>query len=525
MATETTGLLPSPPTSPPERLSAYTKIGDDPALPVALHPLTLRFSPPTAEAAWRVAHARSMQGVAKYFIGVFVVLYFPMALAEANQGAQLWLLAWSIGHLPALLLALWWSACARDDGRASGSSAPGRAVPLPPRQLVPRLLDWGALSLCVLPQLILTLRTRLFEWSGSNGEGGDDGNGNGASCLIDPLDPANGAGTFGRVAANWWFAHISLRVNCTEPSVLVLAVATSAALFTFQAPITLHPHRERLMVYKSFLAGQVSGFLLERALRCRYLSEQQSLGTQRAEATAGAAAALSEPAKCDAATVAAPSANRPSAAHESRMHPLTLRFGSAALESQYRNHLFSAIAKSMIECFAATDPAFQLVDVLGGQLKPLDALIQSVSITAPVFGRDVVHRRGNRPEEVERLRYAMLAYYLLLFPAKMLFPSAMGLGGEESSTNTVESLATCYVLLPIFLRLQGPRTSLCWLLSATVIAVSHVAPDITRGNQSSDAHALREAVVASEILAYALDWGLRAQYLRDKSRKDEERPV
>ena len=39
------------------------------------------------------------------------------------------------------------------------------------------------------------------------------------------------------------------------------------------------------------------------------------------------------------------------------MHPLTMRFGSAALEARYRKHIFNETAKIIIECLAATDAA------------------------------------------------------------------------------------------------------------------------------------------------------------------------
>ena len=536
-ATETTGLLPSPPTSPPDQLGAYNRVAqgtNDPILPVALHPLTLRFSPRTAEAAWRAAHAHSLQWPAKAALFPQLIMYLAMGLAEPNAGAQLWLLAWSIGYLPASLLALWCYAYVHNDDkdRAKGSSGPGRAVAVPSRQLAPWVYDWGALSLCVVPQLILTLRTRLFEWDGSSliwdgsnfnwgSSGGDrgDSNSSGGSCLIDPLDAANGARGFGRVMANWWFAHILLRLNCTDPAILLLAVALSAALFSLQAPITLVPHRERLFVFKGCLGGQVSGYLLERALRCRYLREQHALGAiQREGASAGAAAARSEP--------AATCANRRWAAHETRMHPLTMHFGSAALEARYRKHVFNDTAKTIIDCLATTDAVHNLVDVLGGQTAPLDSLILTASNAAPIIGRHVLHCRGDRPAEVARFRYSFLAYSLLLFPAKMLWPSAVGLGsGDGVSTTLVEIIAQNFVMVPILLRLYGPRTDLCWILSAVVIALSHVAPALTsHGNQTSDPTAIGECVGASEVLAYALDWGLRAQFLR-AIRKDEERPV
>ena len=541
-ATENTSLLPLVPKSLPDHLGAYARLADaadDPTLPVGLHPLTLRFSPPTAEAAWRLAHARDMQGFTKYALLVFVVPYFAMGLAQSNEGARLWLLAWSIGYLPASLLAIWWDGCAPDndkDGRPSGSRGPGRVVPALPPHNVPRLLDWGVLSLCVLPQLIVTVRTRLFDWCGGNGGGSDDSSGTGASCLIDPLDltGAGSPGTFGQVMANWWFAHLIMRLNCTDPAITLLAVALSAALASFQAPITVVPHRELLMVCKAFIGAQLCGYTIEKAMRRRYLTMQQTLGAQRAEGNCnGAAAARSEkPATrvaatgtaTVAATVASPSANRRWAAHETRMHPLTLRFGSTALEAQYRNYLFNTTTKSFVESIAVNDAAFQLVDVVFGQLKLLDACILVVSHSAPAIGRDIVHRRGDRPEEVERFRYAHFAYYLLLLFLKVFWPSAVGLGGEGPSSSVVESVAQCVVVVPMFLRLQGPGTPLCWMLNVACLAFSYASPPII-SDEFSGAGALQEAAVSSEVLGYALDWGLRAQFLRATTRKDQERPV
>jgi hypothetical protein len=152
--------------------------------------------------------------------------------------------------------------------------------------------------------------------------------------------------------------------------------------------------------------------------------------------------------------------------------------------------------------------------------------ILTASNAAPIIGRHVLHCRGDRPAEVARFRYSFLAYSLLLFPAKMLWPSAVGLGsGDGVSTTLVEIIAQNFVMVPILLRLYGPRTDLCWILSAVVIALSHVAPALTsHGKQTSDPAAIGECVGAAEVLAYALDWGLRAQFLR-AIRKDEERPV
>ena len=92
----------------------------------------------------------------------------------------------------------------------------------------------------------------------------------------------------GRVLANWWFAHLYLQINCTDPALLILAVTLSAVLLSLQAPISVVPVQEHLMVYKGFLGGQLSGYVFQRHLRCRYFHEQRLMGTQRAKLTPGA---------------------------------------------------------------------------------------------------------------------------------------------------------------------------------------------------------------------------------------------
>jgi len=544
---EDSSLLPSPPTSPPESLGDYWRLptnGGDPALPIARHPLTLRFFPPTAEAAWRAEHSQSVRDVGLYLVCPLTLFYFAMGLGQANPAVQLWLLAWSIGWLPASLLLHWLRE--QDGGKH-------RAVALPLRQTVARLLDWGALSLCVLPQLALTLRTRLSDWGGphgqlngsdgSTGRNGDvrngsldshglvDGNGpldsNGllnGNGLLDPLDgdPFGGAGSMGRVLANWWFAHFFLHANCTEPALLLLAVALSAALISLQAPISVVPFQERLMVYKGFLGGQLSGYVFQRHLRCSYFHEQRLSGSRRAKLTGAATPASTSPSSISATRSEPAEAGAdltPSFAYwtqqESRMDPLTLCFASSVLEARYRNFCFDQTAKAALDCTYVTDIVFQLLDFIGGQATLLDILRVVILQAVPLVGRAVVRRRGDQQQEKEFFRHAYFAWMLLLLIAKLLLPSAAGGSNVE----------TWYFLAPFFLRLQGPRRiPLCWTMGMTAIVLSKVSPCRTwRGDQSADAAAMRDAVVAAEMVAYSFDYMLRLRFLRAQARNDEER--
>jgi len=531
-AMEDSMLLPSPPMSPPEHLGNYQRMpttDSDPALPTALHPLTLRFDPPTAEAVWRAKHSQSVQRIGTYMVCSQVAIYSALGLAQANQGVQLWLLAWAIGWVPASLLLLWLRE--QDDGKHRANDRPialGRDMAVPLCQAVARsrLLDWGALSLCVLPQLTLTLRTRLFEWGGTlgqlNGSDGSDGS-NGlldSSGLLDPLDgdPLGGAGALGRVLANWWFAHFQLHWNCTDPALLMLAVALSAALLSFQAPISLAPFQERLMVYKGFLGGQLSGYVFQRHLRCSYFDEQRLIGTSRAKlktraATAHTATRL-EPTKAGAAQTAT---TADWTQQENRMNPFTLCFRSSALEARYRNLCFNQTARLWLATTFVTDMVFQLIDCISGQATLLESLRLVLFQAVPLIGRAIVRRRGNRRQDKERFRNLYFAWSLLLLVAKLLLPSVAGGSNVE----------TWFFLVPFFLRLQGPRSiPLCWILSVAGVALGNISPSRSwRGDQSADAAVMRDAVVAAEIVAYTFDWQLRARFLRAQARNDAERPV
>ena len=269
------------------------------------------------------------------------------------------------------------------------------------------------------------------------------------------------------------------------------------------------------MVYKGFVGGQVGGYFLERGMRLSYLHEQQSLWCSPHCAAPST--------NLGPSPVAATSNATPRwAAHELRMHPITLKFRSAALESSYRHHVFSRTSHVWMG-LAASSIAMQFVEVLSGKAMLLPSLILIASENLPHCGRAFVSRRGDRPEEVERFRPCFLAYVVLLLVAKMFYPSAMGPVGQEDSAN----VETWYFLNPFFLRLLGPRASIWWLLSATAIAASHKAPSAFtwRGDQASDAKGLLDAVVAGEIVAYTLDWHIRAQFVRATLRKQADRSV
>ena len=545
-ATEDSSLLPSPPMSPPEDLSHNLRINlriptrySDPALPIAMHPLTLRFFPPTAEAVWRAENFQSVRGIFMYACVQTVVVYSALGLAQANQAIRLWLLAWAIGSVPAALLLLWLREQGDGKHRADRPSALGRAMAVPLREAVARsrLLDWGVLSLCVLPQLILTVQTRLYDWGGTHGgliwstgsigSNGDKSNGLlssssllGSSSLLDSsgllnrsglLDPLDGdslggAGAFGRVLANWWVANFQLHSNCTEPALLILAVALSAALLSFQAPISLAPFQERLLVYKGFLGGQLSGYVFQRQSRCNYFHEQRLMDTQRAKLKTGAArtATTADWTQDEAG---------PWTQDEARMDSVTLCFGSSALEARYRNHCFNRTARLWFDCMLASDIIFQLIDFISGQVTLLESLSAVIFQTVPLIGHVVVHRRGNRRQENHLFRHAYLVWCLLLLVAKLLLPSA-------ACGSNVE---TWFIVLPSSLRLQGPSSiPLCWTLSLVAIALSSVSPSRSwRNDQSADASAMRDAVVAAEFMAYVFDWQLRASFLRAQARNAE----
>ena len=518
-ATEDSNLLPSPPMSPPDPLDSYQNLPTDdrdPALPVALQPLTLRFFPPSAEAVWRAEHATSVQRFGTYVVCSQVAGFSVMGLAQANQAIRLWLMAWSMGWVPAALLLLSLREQHEAKHKADKPSALARS----------RLLDWGALSLCVLPQLILTLWTQNFDWGGTHAQlNGSDGSigsssdvSNGlldsdghlkSSGLLDPLDgdPLGGAGAMGRVLANWWFAHFQLHLNCTEPTLLMLAVALSAALASFQAPISVAPFQERLLVYKGFLGGQLSGYVFQRHLRSGYVHERRLMGTQRAKLTTGAATAHAatrlEPAKAGAARTAS---SRDWSQMETRMDSATLCFGSSALEASYRDFCFNQPARWWLECTYVSDIIFQLIDFISGHA----TLSESVRIitlqTVPLIGRAVVRRRGDRERDKNVFRHAYFVFNLLLLVVKLLLPSAAGGSNVDQ----------WYFLLPFYLRLQGPRSiPLCWTMSVAAIALSKVSPPSGwRGDQSAEASAMRDSVVAAEIVAYLFDWQLRKWYLR-----------
>ena len=506
-ATETTSLLPSPPSSPPDQLGAYTRIagGLDPARPSSLDPWTLRFSPPSAEVEFRAQHALHVKELAGFALPLLVVIYAAILVKEVNDGARIWLLAWSLGHLPASLLLRWLQARAdREEYMAEGLSQSGQALNVAVARRLPiRLLDWAAFSLPVLSQLLLTLRTRLFRWGNSNGLL-DWGDNHSSTSLIDPLDDRLGGGApaFGRILGNVFFANLQLRINCTDPAILLLAVALTAALHTFQEPISLAPHRESLMVYKGVLGGQVGGYFMERALRLGYLRQQQTSRTPCAAATT-------------TSTPFSAAAIRHWTPPDTRMHVLTLSFGSAALESKYRQHLFQYVSHVWLECLWATDTVVQLVDVVGGQVKPLQALVLVTSQNMVHLSRGLVRCRGDRAEDVERFRLAVLAYDVLLLLAKVAWPSLMGPDGDEAMATTLEAW---FFLQPFILRLVGPRVPFCWILSATAIAVTHFVPAFTSSGghslEGSGLHGLRDAVVAAEIAAYLFDWNLRSRFVR-----------
>ena len=203
------------------------------------------------------------------------------------------------------------------------------------------------------------------------------------------------------------------------------------------------------------------------------------------------------------------------------MHPLTLRFASSAVEAAYRQQLFAQSHK-WLAGIAGTTAAMQLVDVAQGKAAAGASIVLLAVQNAPRLGRVLVYRRGDRTRDVERFRHAYLLYSLALLLAKLFFPWYVG-GAAEGDT----SLEVWMFPQPLFLRMQGPDTTLCWLLSAAALSLSYVAPAWTwRADHEADASALRDAVLAGELAAYFFDWGLRAQHLRAQTaRRNEPPPV
>ena len=75
------------------------------------------------------------------------------------------------------------------------------------------------------------------------------------------------------------------------------------------------------------------------------------------------------------------------------------------------------------------------------------------------------------------------------------------------------------------MRLQGPVVELSWAMSALAIGLSYVAPAWTwRGDREADAAALRHTVITGEVIAYVLDWALRAQFLRGLQEQQRASP-
>ena len=512
---EAARFLPSPPMSPPDAITRPSTADAAAPPPVTIHPLTLEFSCRATEDEWRAAHKRSILGVAAFAVPIPPAIYLGLGLSEPNEGSRIWLLSWACGWLPASLLVLALYARHRDDD-TNGTP------PLP--RWVPRLLDWAACSLCILPQLLLVVLT----WGG-------------VADPIDARDPANGAETFGKCLANHFFAHVYLRINSTNHRLSAVTLLASAGLLAFQAPVSLTPAAEFALCRKGILGGLAGGYVLDRGMRHHFLAqpEQPPPRTHGGESSKAAIAAFAAtavkaakaeklqsavaareaarvaaistpPAPVAALAAAASAAAVSTSARHVRMHPITRRFSSPALEQQYRDWLF-ACSYTYLGCASAAQAAMQMCSYIEGQVALSASAVLILSENAPRLLRTAVHQRGNSDDDTRRFRVGFLVYAILLLIAKLSLPALVAGGGDGD-----DAIGLWFFPQPLFMTLQGPEACHSWLLGATALVMSYLCPawSTWRGDQQADAAALRASVFTGEAFAYTVDWGMRAQFRR-----------
>ena len=509
-------LPPTPPMSPPDPVTLAAASGlrkTQPPTRETIHPLTLLFSSDAVEAEWRHAHASMLFSTACVVLPIGPAIYTALALKEANQGARIWLQAWAVGWTPASLLLLWLRARHGDQ--------------LPPR--APRVLDWAAASLCVLPQLFLTIVTS-----------------RGVQQPLDPLDPAGGVETFGKLLANWVFACLFLQINATHPLLKLLAAVTTTALMCYQLPISLTPDLEFIMCRKGIAGGMVGGYVLEHSLRTNYLHSRQHDQSRRQDKqqTSQSAAPLAVRAEGSASAAngtgaaetkcgrtgatgmkSAPADFEGTSTSISRLYrdPLTLRFSSLVMEAQYRHELFEESLR-WLSCVDGLLVAMQLQSYVEGQAELRESLILVGSQNFPRLVRLLVHTRGDSRATARRYRLFFWLYTLCLLVVKLYLPLQSSSGAAAGDTSTESWL----LLQAFFMRLQGPDAHFSWLMSALAIVLSYVAPAWTwRGDQEADATALRHTAIAGEVLAYVFDWALRTSFSRrlQRASSDVEQPA
>lgn len=479
-------LPPSPPMSPPDphplagSSAAQQRVG---SLAVRIHPLTLRFSSEALENTWRHAHAKSILPVAMFVVPIQPAAAVALALAEPNEGARTFLLAWGIGWLPASIALLW----------IRGSQDGAKEL----REGVHRILDWAACSLCILPQILLTAMT----WRG-------------VKQPLDPLDPAT-AETFGKLLGNWLFAQMYLRANATHHVLNVLTVVASAALMCFQSPVSTAPHLEFITCRKGIIAGQLGGYILEYSMRSEFLQRQDELSRGRAPrdtATTTTTADSSVPAADSSGGSkegATSTALRRTASAWLSRQSLTLRFSSAEKEAQYRQLIFMR-SYTYLSYISGATTAMYLHNYAEGQSESAAACLSVVFLQAlPRMGRTRVHQRGNQAGDVRAFRRLFWLFNVCVLVAKMLLPSYAGNIDAKGHVDVEVWL----VIQPLLLRLQGPDVRFSWLSSVLAVGLSHVAPAWTwRGNREADAAGVQSAVITGEVLAHFFDWALRVQF-------------
>jgi len=366
-----------------------------------------------------------------------------------------------------------------------------------------RLLDWAVASLCILPQLLLTAYTSA----------------RGVSQPIDPLDALNGAETFGKFLANWFFAHLCLRIHSTHPLPSGLALAVMVALMSCQGAVSVVPDLEFPMYRKGCLSGLVGGYLLEHGLRSRFLWARTSAGSSRVvppvpprSGTADSVAVVDVTNAADAASgmedVAMGAGERAGTARPSR-HPLMLSFSSRAAEAQYRHSLFEQ-SYMWLASASGVVTAMHVAACLEGQAEWRESLIVVSTQNTPRIVRAFVHRQGDTPAGARRFRLFFWLFSICLLLFKVYWPTQSSSGMSAGDT----SLEVWLFAQPFFMRIQGPDVRFSWALSALAIYLSHVAPARTwRQDVEAEGSAMRSAVIAGEIAAYLFDWAVRGQFL------------
>jgi hypothetical protein len=466
-------LLPSPPMSPPDAFTSSTACAE--SSPVAVHPWTRRFLSCTAtESEWRWSHARSVLDFAHLLVPIGPVFGLASGIADTNEGSRIWLLSWGLGWLPASLILLALHARYCD---VSTSASMGAPIPLP--RWVPHLLDAGACSLCILPQLILVAWT----WGG-------------VTDPVDARDVSKGAETFDRCFAQHFFAHLYLQINSTDRRLSTATLLISAVLLAFQAPISTTPAAEFSLCRKGILTGLSGGYMLDRILRHTFLKRRLAHEKPPLPASSAAAGPLARPSTAFVQTDAG---------------ILTPRFLPPALEQEYRDWLL-VCSDSYLRCYATISLVRNLCNYVEGDSGLRALLLILLSESVPHCVCIAAHRHGDLRNDTRSFRVFFLVYDITLLTVKLFMPT-LARGGGYADVSEEGWL----FMQPLFLTFLGPSTYLRYLLSATALAMCYNMNGWTsRANQEADVASLRATIVSAELFAILVDRGMRAHFRRTR---------